>query len=133
MIFPHYFCPYNALPPLSFLTMGENKTFFLALIHYEIGREIMPYRRMVSTHPDYEKLNGLFNDLNVATNPQMFFAGEEIVDEATGLLVARPYWDVPEVERLAIIDRIKDLIDVELESGRFADWINQNPLFDKPL
>ncbi len=93
----------------------------------------MPRRRITSTHPDYEKLNGLFNDLSIATNPQMFFAGEEYVDASTGLLVARPYWDIPEVERLAIIEKIKGLIDDELQCGRFADWIDQNPLFDRPL
>ncbi len=93
----------------------------------------MPRRRITSTHPDYEKLNGLFNDLNIATNPQMFFAGEEYFDEITGQIVDRPNWDIREPERLAIIEKIKDLIEEELECGRFADWINQNPKFDNPL
>jgi hypothetical protein len=93
----------------------------------------MPRRRITSTHPDYEKLNGLFSDLNIATNPQMFFAGTEYRDEATGQLIDRPNWDLQETERLVIIAKIKDLIEEELECGRFADWINQNPRFNEPL
>jgi hypothetical protein len=64
------------------------------------------------------------------TNPQLFWQGPEFVDEQTGVLVQNPNMDLDAPERRAIIEIIQGQMEVELEGGRFADWINQNPKFD---
>jgi hypothetical protein len=90
----------------------------------------MPERRVTCKHPDYERLSGLANDLSVITNPQLFWQGPEFVDEQTGVLIQSPNMDIDGPERQAIIEIIQGQMEVELEGGRFADWINQNPKFD---
>ena len=90
----------------------------------------MPERRVTSKHPDYERLSGLANDLSMITNPQLFWQGPEFVDEQTGVLVQNPNMDLDEPERQAIIELIQGQMEAELEGGRFADWIDQNPKFD---
>ncbi len=77
-------------------------------------------RRMTGSHPDWEALNQIANDLAIATNPQVFFWG---VDEYGQPTV------IDEVERLATIEKVKDSLAEYLEGGRFTDWINTNPSF----
>ena len=77
-------------------------------------------RRITKSHPDWEKLDKVANDLAIATNPQVFFWG---LDE-TG----RPTV-IDELERIATIEKVKDAMAEQLEGGRFADWINAGFLF----
>jgi len=77
-------------------------------------------RRLTRSHPDWERLNQASNDLAIAINPQVFFWG---FDE-NGLPTV-----IDEMERIATIEKIKDVIAQYLEGGRFADWINTSPLF----
>lgn len=93
----------------------------------------MSERRITSKHPDYERLSKLANDLSMITNPQLFWQGPEFVDEETGKLMQNPNMDIDEPERRALIEIIQGRMEEELEGGRFADWINQNPIFDTLL
>jgi hypothetical protein len=77
-------------------------------------------RRLTRSHPDWERLNQASNDLAIAINPQVFFWG---FDE-NGLPTV-----IDEMERIATIEKIKDVIAQYLEGGRFADWINTSTLF----
>ena len=77
-------------------------------------------RRITKSHPDWERINRVANDLAIATNPQVFFWG---FDE-NGLPTV-----IDELERIATVEKIKDGIAQYLEGGRFADWINSTPLF----
>lgn len=77
-------------------------------------------RRMTRSHPDWEELNKVANDLAIAMNPQVFFWG---LDEAGQPTV------IDEVERMATIEKVKEILAGHLEGGRFADWINNGPLF----
>jgi hypothetical protein len=79
-------------------------------------------RRITRSHPDWEKLNRAANDLAIAMNPQVFFWG---FDEHGQPSV------IDEVERIAIVEKVKQAIEEHLEGGRFADWINGNPLLFK--
>jgi len=77
-------------------------------------------RRLTRSHPDWERLNQAANDLAIAINPQIFFWG---FDE-NGLPTV-----IDELERMATVEKIKDVIAQCLEGGRFADWINTGPIF----
>lgn len=77
-------------------------------------------RRITRSHPDWEGLNKVANDLAIAINPHVFFWG---FDE-TGQPVI-----IDELERIATIEKVKDAMAEQLEGGRFADWINADPLF----
>lgn len=77
-------------------------------------------RRLTKSHPDWEALNKTANDLAVATNPQAHFWG---LDESGNPVV------IDEVERKAIVEKIKEKMENQLEGGRFADWINASPIF----
>jgi hypothetical protein len=77
-------------------------------------------RRLTKSHPDWEKLNRAANDLAIAVNPQVFFWG---FDE-NGLPTV-----IDELERIAIVEKIKEVIAEHLEGGRFADWIDSGQLF----
>jgi len=77
-------------------------------------------RRITRSHPDWEKLDRAANDLAIAINPQIFFWG---FDE-NGLPTV-----IDELERMATIEKIKDILARLLEGGRFADWTNTSPLF----
>ena len=77
-------------------------------------------RRITKSHPDWETLNKVANDLAIATNPQVFFWG---FDE-TGLPTV-----IDEVERIATVEKVKEAMAEHLAGGRFADWINASPLF----
>ena len=77
-------------------------------------------RRLTRSHPDWETLNRAANDLAIATNPQVFFWGFDEYGKPTL---------IDELERIAIIEKVKEVIAEHLEGGRFADWININPLF----
>lgn len=77
-------------------------------------------RRITKSHPDWERLDRASNDLAIAINPQVFFWG---FDE-NGLPTV-----IDELERIATVEKIKDVLAGLLEGGRFADWINASPLF----
>ena len=72
-------------------------------------------RRITKSHPDWESLNRAANDLAIAINPQVFFWGS---DENGAPIV------IDEVERIAIVEKVKDALAQQLEGGRFADFIN---------
>ena len=72
-------------------------------------------RRITKSHPDWEKINKTANDLAIAINPQVFFWG---FDE-NGLPTV-----IDEVERIAAVEKVKEVLAEYLEGGRFADWIN---------
>ncbi len=79
-------------------------------------------RRITRSHPDWEQLNRAANDLAIAMNPQVFFWGFDENGQPTV---------IDEVERIATIEKVKEVIEEHLEGGRFADWINANfLLFD---
>jgi hypothetical protein len=77
-------------------------------------------RRMTRSHPDWERINKVANDLAIATNPHVFFWGYDEDGQPTV---------IDEVERLAIVEKVKEVLAEHLEGGRFADWINTSPLF----
>jgi hypothetical protein len=77
-------------------------------------------RRLTKSHPDWEKLNRAANDLAIAINPQVFFWGLDENGQPT---------IIDELERLATVEKVKEALAAHLEAGRFADWINGNPLF----
>lgn len=77
-------------------------------------------RRITRSHPDWERINKVANDLAIATNPHVFFWGYDENGQPTA---------IDEVERLAIVDKVKEVLAEHLEGGRFADWINTSPLF----
>ena len=79
-------------------------------------------RRLTKSHPDWEKLNRAANDLAIAINPHVFFWG---LDENSRPIV------IDELERIATVEKVKEAIAEHLEGGRFADWINANPLLFK--
>jgi hypothetical protein len=77
-------------------------------------------RRITRSHPDWEALNKVANDLAIAMNPQVFFWG---FDESGQPTV------IDEIERIATVEKVKEAIAGHLEAGRFADWINGSSLF----
>ena len=77
-------------------------------------------RRLTKSHPDWEILNRASNDLAIAMNPQVFFWGFDENGQPT---------IIDELERIATVEKVKDVIAENLEGGRFADWINGSPLF----
>jgi hypothetical protein len=77
-------------------------------------------RRITKSHPDWERINKVANDLAIATNPHVFFWG---FDENGRPTIIDP------VERLATVEKVKEAMAEHLEGGRFADWINASPLF----
>jgi hypothetical protein len=77
-------------------------------------------RRITRSHPDWERINRVANDLAIALNPQVFFWG---YDE-NGLPTV-----IDEVERIATVEKVKEAMAEHLEGGRFADWINASALF----
>lgn len=73
----------------------------------------MAERRVLPSHPDYEKLNELSTLMALASNPHL----------------ARPETlDIPEksVEMEAIKQVVSDALAQGLEVGRFADLINSD-------
>jgi hypothetical protein len=79
-------------------------------------------RRLTRSHPDWEGLNKVANDLAIAINPQLFFRGFDETGQPTV---------IDEFERIAIIEKVKDAMAEQLEGGRFADWINVSSLFSE--
>ena len=77
-------------------------------------------RRVTKSHPDWEQLNKIANDLAIAINPHMFFWG---ADEDGQPIV------IDEVERIATVEKVKDAMAEKMEGGRFADWIDSGFLF----
>ena len=77
-------------------------------------------RRVTKSHPDWEQLNKIANDLAIAINPQMFFWG---ADQSGEPIV------IDEQERIATVEKVKDAMAEKLEGGRFADWFNCGFLF----
>lgn len=77
-------------------------------------------RRLTRSHPDWETLNRAANDLAIAINPQVFFWGLDENGQPT---------IIDELERIATVEKVKEALAEYLEGGRFADWINGNPLF----
>jgi hypothetical protein len=77
-------------------------------------------RRITKSHPDWERINKVANDLAIATNPQVFFWG---FDENGQPAI------IDQVERLATVEKVKEAMAEHLEGGRFADWINTGSLF----
>ena len=76
-------------------------------------------RRITKSHPDWERINRVANDLAIAINPHIFFWGSD----ETGQPVV-----IDELERIATIEKVKDAMAEQLEGGRFADWINTGTL-----
>jgi len=76
-------------------------------------------RRITKSHPDWERINRVANDLAVAINPHIFFWGS---DENGQPVV------IDELERIATIEKVKNAMAEQLEGGRFADWINTGTL-----
>ena len=76
-------------------------------------------RRITKSHPDWERINRVANDLAIAINPHIFFWGS---DENGQPVV------IDELERIATIEKVKDAMAEQLEGGRFADWINTGTL-----
>jgi hypothetical protein len=74
-------------------------------------------RRITRSHPDWEKIDRAANDLAIAMNPQVFFWGFDENGQPTV---------IDEVERIATVEKVKEVIAEHLEGGRFADWINAN-------
>ena len=74
-------------------------------------------RRITRSHPDWEKIDRAANDLAIAMNPQVFFWGFDENGQPTV---------IDEVERVATVEKVKEVIAEHLEGGRFADWINAN-------
>jgi len=60
--------------------------------------------RLYASHPDFGKFDTLQRDLVIATNPQLFFDIEV---------------DIPEDERLATVELIKGIIEVEMNEYQF--------------
>jgi hypothetical protein len=77
-------------------------------------------RRITKSHPDWETLNRASNDLAIAINPHVFFWGFDDNGQPTV---------IDELERIATVEKVKEVIAGYLEGGRFADWINISPLF----
>jgi hypothetical protein len=77
-------------------------------------------RRITKSHPDWERINKVANDLAIATNPHIFFWGLDETGQPTVM---------DEVERLATVEKVKEAMAGHLEGGRFADWINTGLLF----
>lgn len=77
-------------------------------------------RRITKSHPDWEALNKVANDLAIATNPHVFFWG---FDESGQPTV------IDEVERIATVEKVKKAMAEHLQGGKFADWISTSPLF----
>ena len=77
-------------------------------------------RRITKSHPDWEKINKTANDLAIAIHPQVFFWG---CDE-NGLPTV-----IDEVERIATVEKVKELMAEYLEGERFADGMNGSPQF----
>jgi len=76
-------------------------------------------RRITKSHPDWERINRVANDLAIAINPHIFFWGS---DENGQPVV------IDELERIATIEKVKNAMAEQLEGGRFADWINTGTL-----
>lgn len=77
-------------------------------------------RRITKSHPDWEVLNRVANDLAIAINPHLFFWGFDENGQRTV---------IDEVERTATVEKVKIAMAEYLEGGRFADWINTGALF----
>ena len=77
-------------------------------------------RRLTKSHPDWERINKMANDLALAINPHVFFWGS---DENGQPIV------IDELERIATVEKVREAMASHLEGGRFADWINASPLF----
>ena len=77
-------------------------------------------RRITKSHPDWETLDKVANDLAIATNPHVFFWGFDATDRPTV---------IDEVERIATVEKVKEAMAEHLAGGRFADWINASLLF----
>ena len=79
-------------------------------------------RRITRSHPDWEKLNKVANDLAIATNPQVFFWGLAENGQPT---------IIDELERTSTVEKVKEAMAEHLEGGRFADWINGSSMLFK--
>ena len=77
-------------------------------------------RRITKSHPDWEQLDRIANDLAIAINPHVFFWGT--AENGQPIII-------DEVERLATIEKVRNTMAEKLEGGRFADWINSGFLF----
>jgi hypothetical protein len=77
-------------------------------------------RRITKSHPDWERINQVANDLAIAINPHVFFWRSDETGQPTLM---------DELERVATVERVKEAMAQHLEEGRFTDWINTNPIF----
>lgn len=73
--------------------------------------EVNMTRRMFASHPDWEEINAHQWLLIILMNPQLFFDGAALKAE------------IPELERNALVEKIKETIDLMLEGGIFRDFI----------
>ena len=64
--------------------------------------------RLYASHPDHKRFDLLQRDLVIAMNPQMFFSIYKDAPE-----------EVPEAERLATVELIKDNIEKEMDEYEF--------------
>jgi len=88
----------------------------MSLEYEHIGRSILP------SHPDYPVLNELSAMICLATNFHAHFNGFNTVEGISGQTTREPA--IGGIERLAIIDTLKESMWHELHCGRFADFIN---------
>jgi hypothetical protein len=77
-------------------------------------------RRLTKSHPDWESLNKVANDLAIAMNAHVFFWGFDETGQPTV---------IDELERIATVEKVREAMAEHLEGGRFADWINTGVLF----
>ena len=68
-------------------------------------------RRMFASHPDWQEINPHQWLLIVLINPQLFFDGATLQAE------------IPELERNALVEKVKDCIGSLLEGGIIRDFI----------
>ena len=74
----------------------------------------MTERRVLASHPDYDRLNDLSQKIAWAKNPQMIWEGQEV--------------DLPEAESKALVGVLKGKMGRELQGGRFHDLISEMDL-----
>lgn len=74
----------------------------------------MTERRMKSSNPEYQEMNLLQTLLHWLTNPQALFWPEGT-------------YDLPEPERKALIEKLKDQQQEYIDLGPFSDHLNKKP------
>jgi len=84
--------------------------------HEYIGRSVK------ASHPDYPVLDELSRMICIATNFHCHWNGFELTEGIARQTTREPA--IPSIERLALIDVLKENMWKELHGGRFADFIN---------